>query len=85
MVSNPCLILPCMLMRPPYLPLYDNLFCTGIIKAKVLNPIPTEGKTTKDVSDLTENVRQAMLKVFHEHDPSGSEKDASSTDTKKIK
>lgn len=54
------------------------------MKVKVLNPIPTEGTTADDVSELAENVRQEMLKVFHEHDHSDSQKDASSTNDKKI-
>ena len=54
----------------------------GIIKAKVLPPISTEGTTADDVPELTENVRQVMLKVFHKGD---QEMDVSSTDDKKIK
>lgn len=51
----------------------------------MLAPISTEGVTTDDVPELTENVRQQMLKVFLEDDPSKSEKDADSTEDKKIK
>lgn len=58
--------------------------CAGIIKVKVLKPIPTDGTTPDDVSVITENVRQVMLKVFHEHDHTGNENDVSSIDDKKI-
>lgn len=58
--------------------------CAGIIKVKVLKPIPTEGTTPDDVSMITENVRQVMLKVFHEHDHTGNDNDASSIKGKKI-
>lgn len=50
----------------------------------MLKPIPTEGTTPDDVSVITENVRQVMLRVFHEHDHTGNENDASSIDDKKI-
>lgn len=50
----------------------------------MLKPIPTEGTTPDDVSVITENVRQVMLKVFHEHDHTGNGNDASSIDDKKI-
>lgn len=50
----------------------------------MLKPIPTDGTTPDDVSVITENVRQVMLKVFHEHDHAGNENDASSIDDKKI-
>lgn len=50
----------------------------------MLKPIPTDGTTPDDVSVITENVRQVMLKVFHEHDHTGNENDVSSIDDKKI-
>lgn len=53
---------------------------------KVLPPIPTDGKTADDVSDLTENIREVMLKVFHEHDPLDRKDETSSVaDDQKIK
>lgn len=44
----------------------------GIIKIKVLDPISTDGLAADDVGELTDHVRQEMLKVFHEKDSSGS-------------
>ena len=55
------------------------------MKARVLAPISTEGVTADDVPELTENVRQQMLKVFLEGDPSKSLKDTVLTEDKKIK
>ena len=51
----------------------------------MLASISTEGITAEDVPELTENVRQQMLKVFLEDDPSKSDKNALSTEDKKIK
>lgn len=66
-----------------------NFFLTsylvGTMKARVLAPISTEGVTVDDVPELTENVREKMLKVFLEGDPSKSLKDTVSTEDKKIK
>jgi len=55
------------------------------MKARVLAPISTEGVTVDDIPELTENVREKMLKVFLEGDPSKSLKDTVSTEDKKIK
>jgi len=55
------------------------------MKARVLSPIPTEGVTADGVPGLTETVRQQMIKVFQEGDPSKSLKDTVSTVDKKIK
>ena len=60
------------------------LYLVGIMEAKVLAPISTEGMTTDDVPELAENVRQQMLKVFLEHDHSQSDKDTVSMEDKKI-
>lgn len=60
-------------------------FLLGVIKGKVLAPLSTEGTTADDVSKLAENVRQVMLKVFHEQDHLDKEKDdASSSNDKKM-
>ena len=48
----------------------------------MLPPISSEGTTADDVPELAENVRQVMLKVFHDCD---QEMDVSLTDDKKIK
>ena len=57
-----------------------------MIKVKVLPPISTDGKTADDVSDLTENIREVMLKVFHEHDAlRRKNKTSSVADDQKIK
>jgi len=56
------------------------------MKARVLAPISTEGVTADGVPELAENVRQQMIKVFLEGDPSKSLKDSTvSTEDKKIK
>ena len=55
------------------------------MKARVLAPISTEGVTADGIPELTESVRQKMLKVFMEGDPSKSLKDTVSTEDKKIK
>ena len=65
---------------------YSFILClVGIIKAKVLDPVSIDGLTADDVPELTENVRQKMLKVFHENDQSVSNNDTVSTEDKKIK
>ncbi|XP_068730137.1 1-acyl-sn-glycerol-3-phosphate acyltransferase alpha-like isoform X1 [Montipora capricornis] len=46
----------------------SKTFTTGIIRGKVLSPISTEGLAINDISELTERVREKMLKVFHESD-----------------
>lgn len=46
----------------------NKTFTSGIISGKFLPPISTEGFTMNDVSEVTENVRQKMLQVFHERD-----------------
>lgn len=38
----------------------------------MLDPISTDGLAADDVGELTDHVRQEMLKVFHEKDSSGS-------------
>ena len=53
------------------------------MKARVLAPISTEGVTADGVPELAEKVRQQMLKVFLEGDP--SKKHTVSTEDKKIK
>jgi len=63
----------------------NKLFEYGTMKARVLAPISTEGVTVDDIPELTENVREKMLKVFLEGDPSKSLKDTVSTEDKKIK
>lgn len=55
------------------------------MKARVLAPISTEGVTVDEVPELTENVREQMLKVFLEGDPSKSVRDTVSSEDKKIK
>lgn len=42
----------------------------------MLDPISTDGLTADDVGELTDHVRQVMLKVFHENDSSGSHQDS---------
>ena len=55
------------------------------MKARVLAPISTEGVKSDGVPELAENVRQQMLKVFLEGDPSKSLKDTVLAEDKKIK
>lgn len=43
-----------------------GFFGTGVIKVRVLPPVPTEGLTTADISDLTERVRSQMLETLRE-------------------
>ena len=62
-----------------------TFYLIGTLKARVLAPISTEGVTAAGVPDLAENVRQQMLKVFLEGDPSKGIKDTVSTEDKKIK
>jgi len=63
----------------------SKTFDSGVIKGKVLAPLSTEGTTADDVSKLAENVRQVMLKVFHEQDHLDKERnDASSSNDKKM-
>lgn len=50
----------------------NKAFEHGIIKIKVMDPISTDGLAADDVGELTDHVRQEMLKVFHEKDSSGS-------------
>lgn len=63
----------------------NKLFEYGTMKARVLAPISTEGVTADGVTELAENVRQQMLKVFLEGDPSKGLKDTVSTEDKKVK
>lgn len=53
----------------------------------MLDPISIEGITADDVAEFAENVRQQMLKVFLEEDPSKRKSDmhAVSTEDKKSK
>lgn len=54
----------------------NKAFEHGIFRVKVLDPISTDGLTADDVAELTDHVRQVMLKVFHENDSSGSHQDS---------
>jgi len=56
---------------------------SGVIKGKVLAPLSTEGTTADDVSELAENVRQVMLKVFHEQDHLDKERNETSSSNDK--
>ncbi|KAJ3736166.1 hypothetical protein DFJ43DRAFT_990141 [Lentinula guzmanii] len=44
----------------------DGFFGTGVIKIRVLPPIPTEGLTVNDVPALTERIRDQMLDALHD-------------------
>ncbi|KAF9448996.1 1-acylglycerol-3-phosphate O [Macrolepiota fuliginosa MF-IS2] len=43
-----------------------GFFGTGVIKVRVLPPIPTEGLTTADINDLMKRVRDQMLEALRE-------------------
>ena len=64
---------------------FATFYLIGTMKARVLAPISTEGVTADGVPELAESVRQQMLKVFLEGDPSKRLKDTVPTEDKKIK
>ncbi|EJD01351.1 1-acyl-sn-glycerol-3-phosphate-acyltransferase, partial [Fomitiporia mediterranea MF3/22] len=45
---------------------HGGTFESGIIKVKVLPPIPTAGLTASDVGELAASVREKMLEALHE-------------------
>lgn len=45
------------------------------MNVKVLEPISTTGMTAEDVTKLTDDTREAMLKVFQEMDPCSNHSD----------